>query len=230
MITLMKRKFFPLVFCILLAALLVACGSDAPAHSSETTESDTPYAVDIRLGSGHHTAGIDFPAGTYDLKAIQWCGTVRSSNEAISCYMGTSEYNTDGQNLYTEEVSGIELPAGTVLSLAGGVDLRMVCPDADPTPLQPRNQEISEQVTLSAGRYTAGTDFPAGTYNFTVLKGVGNVESSNMHEYGINDVMGTTWRMAEGFGFCEQDYANISLPEGTILSLSGIELLMIPSE
>ncbi len=54
----------------------------APPQQEETLS--TPYAVDFRLTSGHHTAGIDFPAGVYDLEAIQWCGTVTSSNDAIS--------------------------------------------------------------------------------------------------------------------------------------------------
>ncbi len=58
-----------------------------PSQQEETLS--TPYAVDFRLTSGHHTAGIDFPAGVYDLEAIQWCGTVTSSNDAISLDMGT---------------------------------------------------------------------------------------------------------------------------------------------
>ena len=58
---------------------------------------------------------------------------------------------------------------------------------------------------------------------------MGNVESSNSHSGGISDVMGTTWRIAEGFGFCEQKYQNVELPEGTTLSVSGVTLLLQPS-
>ena len=85
-------------------------------------------------------------------------------------------------------------------------------------------------VTLTAGRYTAGVDFPAGVYDFTATDGVGNVESDNFFDEGINDVMGTTWRLAEDFGFCDQYYQNVSLPEGTVLQVAGVTLLLIPSE
>ena len=136
----MNRRFFALSLCACL--LLAGCGTpgaaagsapeSAPPQQEETLS--TPYAVDFRLTSGHHTAGIDFPAGVYDLEAIQWCGTVTSSNDAISLDMGTPEYNTDGQSHYEQAAEGVDLPAGTVLSLSGGVTLRLTCPDADPAP------------------------------------------------------------------------------------------------
>ena len=232
------KKF---VFATLAAALcliMVGCGTEktlpeAPStdiYESEAPDPSAPYSVDFRLTSGHHTAGIDFPAGTYHLQAIQWCGNVRSSNGSVDLSMGTTDFNTDGLNQYLQEVSDVELPTGTVLSLTGGVTLRMTCDDADPTPLESRNQKITENVTLTAGRYTAGVDFPAGVYDFTATDGVGNVESDNFFDEGINDVMGTTWRLAEDFGFCDQYYQNVSLPEGTVLQVSGVTLLLIPSE
>ncbi len=54
-------------------------------------------------------------------------------------------------------------------------------------------------------------------------------KSSNMHDGGICDVMGTTWRIAEGLQFCNQKYENISLPEGTALNISGVDLLLTPA-
>ena len=222
-----------------LFVLLTACGSggddasapSAPSSASPSSDDVTvSESVDFRLTSGHHTAGVDFPAGTYDLTAIQWCGRVSSSNGAVNLPMGTADYNTDGQNTYTQSVEDVELSSGTVLSLSGGVVLRLRCDAPDTAPLQPRNQDITEDVTLGAGSYTAGVDFPAGTYDLTATDGVGNVESSNLQNGGINDVMGTTWRIAEGYGFCEQYYQNVELPKGTTLRISGVELLLSPSE
>ena len=234
-----KRRIFPaaLIGCAL-CLFLSACGNQptlpqdpsAPLYESAAPDPSELYSVDFRLTSGHHTAGVDFPAGTYHLEAIQWCGTVSSSNGSVDEAMGVTDYNTDGLNQYIQELSAVELPAGTVLSLTGGVMLRMTCGDADPTPLTARNQEITESVTLTAGIYTAGQDFPAGVYDFTATDGVGNVESSNPYEEGISDVMGTTWRLAEDFGFCDQYYQNVSLPEGTVLRVSGVTLLLTPSE
>ena len=232
----MTDRRFP-ALCLCACLLLAGCGtpgsvSGSAPHSAPSGEEPlaVPYETDFRLTSGHHTAGIDFPAGVYDLEAVQWCGTVISSNDAISLDMGTPEYNTDGQSHYEQTAEGVDLPTGTVLSLSGGVTLRLTCPDADPTPLALREQDITEDVKLAPGKYTAGTDFPAGVYDFTALNGVGNVESSNMHDGGICEVMGTTWRIAEGFGFCDQKYENVSLPEGTVLNTSGVDLLLTPSE
>ena len=190
-----KRRIFPaaLIGCAL-CLFLSACGNQptlpqdpsAPLYESAAPDPSELYSVDFRLTSGHHTAGVDFPAGTYHLEAIQWCGTVSSSNGSVDEAMGVTDYNTDGLNQYIQELSDVELPAGTVLSLTGGVMLRMTC--------------------------------------------VGNVESSNPYEEGISDVMGTTWRLAEDFSFCDQYYQNVSLPEGTVLRVSGVTLLLTPSE
>ena len=234
----MKRILFA---ALLLPALLLpaGCGTNTPTlpedpsydiYESKEIDPTQPYSVDFRLTSGHHTAGIDFPAGTYHLEAIQWRGNVCSSNGTVNEEMGTVDYNTDGRSHYLQDLYDVELPTGTILSLTGGVTLRMTCEDADPTPLQPRNQDITESITLTAGHYTAGKDFPAGVYDFTATDGVGNVESSNLFDEGINDIMGTTWRLAEDFGFCDQYYQNVSLPEGTVLKVSGVTLLLIPSE
>ena len=233
-----KAPFAAVLTGALLLALLTACGSGSdgsdasspPASSAASDESAVSRSVDFRLTSGHHTAGVDFPAGTYDLTAVQWCGRVSSSNGAVDLAMGTADYNTDGQNTYAQSAEDVELSSGTVLSLSGGVVLRLRCDAPDDAPLQPRRQEITEDVSLSAGIYTAGVDFPAGTYDFTATDGVGNVESSNLRSGGINDVMGTTWRIAEGYGFCEQYYQNVELPEGTTLRISGVDLLLSPSE
>lgn len=233
----MKRIACALLASLLLCVCLTACGApetppDSPnsAVSADEPDESASSHVDFRLISGHHTAGVDFPAGTYQLNAIQWSGHVKSSNGAVDSPMGFEQHNTNGVNIYESVIDDVDLPAGTVLSLSGGVILRMISDDADTAPLTPRDQEITESVTLTAGRFVAGTDFPAGTYDFTAITGIGNVESSNMNDYGINDVMGTTWRISEGFGFCVADYENIELPEGTTLSISGVELLLTPSE
>ncbi len=232
------KKTVCALLCFLLCLSLAACGtpqdapSDGPGSAASTDEGgeEPSTHADFRLISGHHTAGVDFPAGTYQLNAIQWSGYVTSSNGAVNASMGFEQHNTNGVNMYESVIDGVELPAGTVLSLSGGVVLRMITDNADTTPLQPREQEITEPVTLTAGRFVAGTDFPAGTYDFTAITGIGNVESSNMHEGGISDVMGTTWRISEGFGFCVADYENIELPEGAVLNIAGVELLLTPSE
>lgn len=112
----MTDRRFP-ALCLCACLLLAGCGtpgsvSGSAPHSAPSGEEPlaVPYETDFRLTSGHHTAGIDFPAGVYDLEAVQWCGTVISSNEAISLDMGTPEYNTDGQSHYEQTAEGVDLP------------------------------------------------------------------------------------------------------------------------
>lgn len=235
------NAYLTLLLCGVLLFSFSACGTqtggneDSSAAESSTEQNlaadDTPYSVDFRLSTGHYIAGIDFPAGVYHLEAVEWCGTVSSSNGAIQLDMGTSDHNMDGLNRYTLEADDIELSSGTMLNLSGGVRLRLICENADPTSLNSRSQSITESVTLARNAtYTAGVDFPAGVYDFTATNGVGNVESSNMHDGGICEVMGTTWRITEGFGFCDQTCQNVELPDGTTLQVSGVDLYLTPSK
>ena len=72
---------------------------------------------------------------------------------------------------------------------------------------------------LGSGNYTSGVDFPAGIYNFTAIKGGGNVSSDNLYEGGINAIMGV-----KDDDFYQKEYANIYLPYGTKLSISGVTI------
>ncbi|MEA4987580.1 MAG: copper amine oxidase N-terminal domain-containing protein [Anaerovorax sp.] len=83
-----------------------------------------------------------------------------------------------------------------------------------------------EEYEFSNGNYTSGTDFSAGTYTITAVKGGGNVSSSNLLSGGINAIMGTPDKNSEiGLdNFYKQEYKNISLPSGTILKIDGVTI------
>jgi hypothetical protein len=176
---------------------------------------------------------MDFPAGTYDIVAISGSGNVTSGNMytgGINAMMGTKEANdAAGTDLYEQEYANIRLPNGVVLSVSGGVAIKISSDDADPAPLNIRQQPNTETISLGSGNFTAGKDFPAGTYDIVAVSGGGNVSSDNMYSGGINAVMGPKEANA-GIDLYEQAYKNIDLPADTTLSIDGVKIELIPSK
>lgn len=201
--------------------------TNEPINEPETVESKPEFiSYETDLSSGNYTAGIDFPAGIYDIEAISGLGNVSSSNMfsgGINDMMGID----DGSGLYQKKYSNIKLTKGVVLNVSGGVVIHINSDAASSDALTPRNQDITETQTLGNGNWVSGTDFPAGIYDIEAISGSGNVSSDNMFNGGINAVMGTEndiWDMSE------KSYKNIEFPEGTTLSISGCEITLTPSK
>ena len=174
--------------------------------------SQPDYWADARAAAGEGPTALDLVLPEVYLEQPDVEGRIAAIHAAMERYEQQVLTRAVNGYVYLERVdSAGNLRAG----LVGAVDLE---------------QYSYAPGTRPAGIYTAGVDFPAGTYDFTATDGVGNVESSNLRSGGINDVMGTTWRIAEGYGFCEQYYQNVELPEGTTLRISGVDLLLSPSE
>ena len=203
------------------------------SENVESSDADSTPAyepVDLTFGSGNYTAGIDFPAGTYDIIAVSGSGNVSSDNQfsgGINAMMGIVSDPTFA-DLYEQEYKNITLPEGTVLSISGFVQIQILC-DAPESGVIPREQPNTETVDLSNGNFVAGEDFPAGVYDIVAISGGGNVSSDNMFSGGINAVMGIVSDPTFADMY-EQEYKNISLPEGTTISIDGVEIQLIPSK
>ena len=127
----MNRRFFALSLCACL--LLAGCGApgaaagsapeSAPPQQEETLS--TPYAVDFRLTSGHHTAGIDFPAGVYDLEVTDGSGNLdisikdKSGTEVTTIYMYLGEYSS-----YGKDYKNLVLPEGSTIKSEGDIQIK----------------------------------------------------------------------------------------------------------
>ena len=242
----MNKLKFLLMFSMSL--LLVGCSSDEEENDSvsqdnldttaevEAVESETPeipesISYEIEFGSGNYTAGIDFPEGKYDIVAISGSGNVSSSNSfsgGINAMMGTEDAN-EFADLYEQEYKNIELPNGEVLSVSGGVTIKISSDEASGKALAPRNQSITETITLGNGNFVSGEDFPAGIYDLIAISGGGNVSSDNIFDGGINAIMGTEDQNTFG-NLYEPQYKNVELPEGVTLKIDGVELQLVPSK
>lgn len=79
----------------------------------------------------------------------------------------------------------------------------------------------STRKLLENGNFVAGEDFPAGTYDIEAVSGFGNVYSDNLFG-GINAIMGVP--SEDPSGIAEKKYSNISLPEGTTLTVRDVKV------
>lgn len=199
-----------------------------PQESSENTSSEPQESAalatehyEVDLSSGNYVAGVDIPAGTYNLTATSGSGNVSSSNMYSG---GLNEIMGSPADEYTQETfNNLSLPEGETLSLTGTVVLHIVSEDAQTGNMSSRVVGSEVQTDLSAGNYTAGTDFPAGVYNIVSTGSSGNVSSDNMYDGGLNEVMGDG-----SDGFSVKQVNNVELPEGTVLTVSGASIQLVP--
>lgn len=197
--------------------------SSAPAASATI-----PYETE--LSSGFYTAGIDFPAGKYDIEVVSGGGNVSSSNMfsgGLNLVMGVEEKDAAlGTDLYEQSYKNAKFDKGVVLSVSGGVTIKISSEAASADPLTPREQDISDPVQLGSGNYVAGKDFPTGIYDITAISGNGNVSSSNMYNGGLNAIMGTDASM----DLYEKSYKNVEFTDGVELTVSGVNIELTPSK
>lgn len=208
-------------------------GSDlsSASHPQDEPPAYPLIAVDMQLSSGHYTAGIDFPSGTYNINAISGSGNVSSSNMysgGINALMGDPSKNISGMDIYEQAYSNIELPKGVTLSISG-VTVKIVSDAASGEPLTARNQSIDQVIPLGNGNFVAGKDFPAGTYNITATSGSGNVSSDNMYSGGLNALMGTADSTSVMGDIYTPSFKNADLSDGVKLTISGVQIQLTPS-
>jgi hypothetical protein len=237
-----KKWWFWLIVAVVLFIVIGSLGKGTgsenatpqtqPDTGTQTPQTQEPAATSqsfaVELTNGHFTAGVDFPAGTYNIEAVNGGGNVSSSNAysgGINAVMGTADMN-QGVDIYEQKYSNIKLPDGTVLSI-DKVTVKISSVNASTKKLNPLVEDTANKITLSNGNFTAGTDFAEGVYNIVAVKGGGNVSSSNTLNGGINAIMGTK-EQNTGVDIYEQKYFNISLPKDTVLTIDGVTIDLIP--
>lgn len=80
------------------------------------------------------------------------------------------------------------------------------------------------EADLSAGYYTAGVDFPAGTYTITAVSGYGNVSSDNMYTGGLNEILSNP---ADEYSI--DTFSNAKLDSGVVLSVGSTCVIHLSS-
>ena len=239
----MKKKILALMLAAVMALSFTACGSsDGKATSTDDLkekvedtlkdisgkDEEKPADVakehyELDLSAGNYIAGTDIPVGTYSITATGGSGNVSSSNMysgGLNEIMGSPA--EEGYSI--DSFNGLKMDSGVVLSLSSSVTVHLVSEDAQVSGVTARTVADATPIDLGAGNYPAGTDFPAGTYNLIATSGSGNVSSDNMYEGGLNEIMGNP---AEA-GFSIAQFNNAIFEEGTVLSVSGVSIQLVP--
>ena len=192
---------------------------------SKTSKKTMTDHFEVDLGAGNYVAGKDIPVGTYNFTAVSGTGNVSSSNlydGGINAVMGTPA------NDYTQETyNTVSLDDDVVLSLGGDIVLHIVYENASTSTIQTRVvPDDAQAIDLTAGHYTAGTDFPAGSYNVIATSGFGNVSSDNLYDGGLNEIMGIAG--SDPTGLSIESFSNLTLDEGVVLSIDGVSVQLVP--
>jgi hypothetical protein len=244
------RKLAAMAMTLLLMLVLVACSDSTPkGDSSSQADVSAPFDTgatsvnvsstdkssgknrttqagsiyEAELSSGNYTAGIDFPAGTYDIQAISGIGHVASSNLLSG---GLNETMAINDSRLLKSYEGAELPKGTLLTV-GGMKVKISSSNAEQGKLEKRENPDAEEIELSGGSYVAGTDFKAGVYDIIYVSRIGGrVSSTNAYDGGIDEIIGPT---SYPEGRAEQEYKNVYLPQGTTLRISDVTIRLVPS-
>ena len=190
--------------------------------SSKASKDTMAEHFEADLSAGNYIAGKDIPVGTYNFTATSGNGNVSSTNlysGGINSIMGTPADD------YTQETyNNVSLDDDVVLSLGGDVVLHIVSENASLSTMQARVvPDDAQTIDLSSGNYTAGTDFPAGTYNVVATAGNGNVSSDNLYDGGINEIMGT-----DGSAYTVQSFNNVALDDGVVLTVANVSVQLVP--
>jgi hypothetical protein len=191
--------------------------------SSDALQGETEAWSGV-LTPGHWVAGVDFPAGYYTFYAVEGFGNVMSNNYGegwVNEILGVDW--EDYEDSYTTEVY---LSKGTMLTLLG-VTVRLEADVADVKNLEPRTAGgLGTETTLEGGStYTAGSDFPAGIYDVSVVTGSGSVYTGNDNAYG-----GMSEYMSEDSTYGESFFRGVVLAAGTTIEVdAGVTIKLVPT-
>lgn len=201
---------------------LTACGGSG-GESEEKPADTSTEAYSVQLTSGNYTVGIDIPIGTYNVTVIKGKGYVYSTSYdegSINANMGID----DGSGTYEDSFQNLILKEDQRLTIEGPLTIEITSEKAQTKNITPRETK-GKECTLEGGNFTAGEDFEPGVYDIKAVSGNGNVYSDNMSEGGINSTMGTDM----AWGIYEPEFKNVDLPEGTVLTISGVTVQLTPS-
>lgn len=93
--------------------LKISCDS---ASVSEMEQRNNPLTEEVQLGSGNYVAGTDFPAGEYDVVAVDGSGNVNSSNMYSGGLNEIFSTATDGYSI--SEYKNAQMEEGVELTIS----------------------------------------------------------------------------------------------------------------
>lgn len=189
---------------------------------------------DNQLPAGMYMAGVDIPEGEYAVTGPEG-SSFEVHDNTHSIYrqesFGTEEYEI-------ERAEGIPLFTGALVCVDGMNPVSFVSENAQTQDLEERiANPVTEAIDVS-GTMTAGTDFPAGTYD---IEAVGEDFGYVTYEIPYEDPYSDGEQSYYSFGvmmeknptseypaYCSV-YKNVVLPEGAVVDSEGYSCRLVPS-
>lgn len=138
----------------------------------------TKRAVAVyKLKGGYYTAGVDIPAGTFDMQATAGVGFAGDVNLRGPEY---TKKDFDDFNEYYRSKSNYKLSAGQVIDVC---DVQVKISYSKVTKKATgRYYNAGAGIKLRPGKYKVGTHIPAGRYNVKYISGEGGCITTNRWE------------------------------------------------
>lgn len=191
---------------------------DITETDEETISQIEPFEID--LTAGNYTIGTDIPAGIYNLTAESGSGNVRGSNTING---GINETMANPADEYSIDFfSNAKFDSGNTLSIGGTLSLHLQSDKADTGSMTARTSPDAAPIGLGSGKFISGTDFPAGIYTIVATGPSGTVNSSNIYNGGLKEIMSN-----EDDENSIREFKNASLPKGTTLTISNTSVQLI---
>lgn len=190
--------------------------------TEKVTEATTEKKVKLTnfsktFSPGYYTAGYDFPAGTYNLKATFGGGNVISEGAGLNLIMGLKS-----DDMYTKTYNNASFSNGDVVQIASTLKLKFKTTEkVEKKPLSKYGRK-GKKKTLSPGKYLVGKDIKEGIYDISLVSGSGNVMSD---DGVLNEIMGsgdTTMYIKK--------FMHAPLQEGTTVEIDGVTVKITPSK
>lgn len=98
-----------------------------PSPQGSVTTPDAPAEkTEFKFTAGNYTAGTDFPAGKYNVIAVNGTGNVSSSNMFAGGLNEIMGGPGEDRTFYLYEYKNAEFPSGTTLRISGDVLIKIV--------------------------------------------------------------------------------------------------------
>lgn len=185
-------------------------------EQKETGKQETtkPKKYTTKVTAGYYEGGVQLPSGNYDITLLSGQGNVFSSS-------GLNEIFSSDSSLGISKYNNFYLSCGDVLNVAGNLNLRITCKEADMDSLSKLDNKEASEKKLEAGKYVAGVDFNSGVYDIVHIKGNGNVFVDDGDV--VNEMFGS------GDEMYINRFKNCTFSEGTTIELSGVSVKLVPS-
>lgn len=177
------------------------------------------------IKDGYYTAGVDIPAGKFDITPTGGIGYVSSDEDSAN--LCSSGYDSKKYGEYANSYKNYKLKKGEILEVQG-VQIKITYSVVSSDVIG-RVYDNENAIELSAGNYEVGKDLVPGRYNVKYVSGEGGYVSSNRSEGECilsSNIDGDS--KTDEYVDC---VSNVLLEQGEVIEVtSGLTVLFVPEK